>query len=234
MNEDARTHVGKRPARIAEGLLERFSAMAPFTEYELQEALGGEADIAFENVCLLVIDVYQVVFEPGRMSCGQAAHDAAPTLRRVLEAARRARVQVVHTTGEARREARPLEATQMVTDVRSVGQLRQDYAPFEGFEPLDGEAVIYKSAASAFFETRLRSFLQASGVRSLVVIGESTSGCVRATVVDAYSAGFKVYLPFDAVFDRSETAHLVNLHDMGLKYATIVDAEAVMESWSVD
>ena len=114
---------------------------------------------------------------------------------------------------------------------RSPERLRSDYAPFDGFAPLEGEHVIYKSAASAFFETRLRTFLQALGVRSLVVIGESTSGCVRASVVDAYSSGFNVLVPFDAVFDRNEISHAVNLYDMGLKYAGIVSAMSVQASW---
>lgn len=183
------------------------------------------------GTALLVIDLFEMAFQPGPLSCEPAASEAKPPLEELLAAARRSGVPVVHTTGEDRAAARPHEATTMIAESRSQAILTDHYAFHPPFTPEPDEAVVYKSAASAFFETRLRTILHAMGVRRLVVVGESTSGCVRASVVDAFSCGFEVIVPLDGVFDRSPTAHRVNLFDLHVKYATVTTAREVIESW---
>lgn len=94
--------------------------------------------------------------------------------------------------------------------------------------PAEGDVLIPKYQASAFSGTTLASHLVRLGVDSLVFTGCTTSGCVRASVVDAASLNYKCVVPQDAVYDRSPTSHAVNLFDMASKYADVMPtAEAV-------
>jgi maleamate amidohydrolase len=90
------------------------------------------------------------------------------------------------------------------------------------------DIVINKRMASAFFETNLRSLLQWHRIDTLVVTGGSTSGCVRATVVDGLSCGFRMIVPEEAVADRHESPHYANLYDMAVKYADVLPLAEVL------
>lgn len=90
------------------------------------------------------------------------------------------------------------------------------------------ETLVEKQYASAFFGTPLTDTLRAAFVDSLVVTGLTTSGCVRATVVDGLQHDFPVFVPQDAVGDRNHEAHLANLHDMHAKYADVVDSHELI------
>ena len=92
--------------------------------------------------------------------------------------------------------------------------------------PQDGDLVLDKSYASAFFGTPLVTYLVGLGVDTLLVCGVSTSGCVRATAVDAVTRGFKVAVVADAVADRIVASHKVALLDMWMKYTDVIDSEA--------
>jgi nicotinamidase-related amidase len=95
--------------------------------------------------------------------------------------------------------------------------------------PLPDEPVIVKTFASAFFGTALPSVLAAEGCDSVVVTGASTSGCVRATAVDALQHGYRTIVPRDAVGDRNPAAHEANLYDLDTKYADVVSVDDVLE-----
>jgi maleamate amidohydrolase len=88
--------------------------------------------------------------------------------------------------------------------------------------PRPEDILIPKNQASSFFGTSLASYLVSLGVDSLVFTGCTTSGCVRASVVDACSLNYKAIVPQDAVFDRSPVSHGVNLFDMASKYADVM------------
>ena len=95
-------------------------------------------------------------------------------------------------------------------------------------EPEDGEVVVVKQYASAFFGTSLASTLRAAGVDTVVVAGVSTSGCVRATAMDALNSGFRPQVVRNACADRTPALHENNLADLDAKYADVVDlAEAL-------
>ena len=100
---------------------------------------------------------------------------------------------------------------------------RPDLAAFaQGLEPLPGETVILKQYASAFFGTTLASTLTALGVDTLIIAGVSTSGCVRASAVDACQHGFVPLVVRDAVGDRHPSPHEASLFDLQAKYAEVV------------
>ncbi len=103
--------------------------------------------------------------------------------------------------------------------------------PLRGYDfvaevkPGPGDILIPKFQASAFHGTSLTSYLVGLGVDTVFVTGCTTSGCVRATVVDACALNFKVIVPQDAVYDRSQTSHAVNLFDMASKYADVLPTD---------
>ena len=189
------------------------------------------------NPALLLIDVYSRVFGDRReplleaierfpSSCGPAAWDALPSLERLLGTSRDAGITVIHVTGASDipgwREPRGGE-------VLDRGELEEAYRIREEVAPQKGETVIRKAAPSAFFGTPLVALLRQLGVDSVIVVGESTSGCVRATVVDACSHRFGVTVVEDCVFDRTEASHAINLFDMAQKYADVRGVDAVIE-----
>jgi maleamate amidohydrolase len=96
--------------------------------------------------------------------------------------------------------------------------------------PADGDLVFEKQQPSAFFGTPLHERLTARGIDTVIVCGTTTSGCVRATVVDGMSLGYRMVVPVEAVSDRARTPHRSALFDMGHKYADVVPERDVLSA----
>ncbi|MDY7574386.1 isochorismatase family protein [Actimicrobium sp. CCI2.3] len=95
------------------------------------------------------------------------------------------------------------------------------------------DIIINKRMASVFFETNLGSVFNFHGVDTVVLTGGSTSGCVRATVVDSLSRSFRVIVPEECVADKHEAPHFSNLYDMAIKYADVLSVEETLAQLSV-
>jgi nicotinamidase-related amidase len=146
---------------------------------------------------------------------------------RLLEAARKAEIPIVFTT-IAFRESDKLTAAAFIEKVPALlvleaGSRWADIDP--RLAPRETELVFNKLFASGFFGTGMGSALTAAGVDTLIVTGASTSGCVRATVVDAVQYGFRPVVPREAVGDRNPDAHEANLYDVDAKYGDVVPVE---------
>ena len=188
---------------------------------------------------LLAIDLYKLTYAGGPRplrevikafprSCGEYAWRTVEPTKALLRAARQAGLPIIYTTVEARREVNP---ESVPTTRRTVDRVAEDsFEILEAFTPEPGDLVIYKERASAFFGTPLIAHLTALGVRSLIMCGETTSGCVRATVADAYSYGFHSVLVEECCFDRSPISHMVNLFDMHHKYADVMHLDEVLDA----
>jgi nicotinamidase-related amidase len=98
----------------------------------------------------------------------------------------------------------------------------------EGLEPLPGEVVVTKQYASAFFATSLASTLTAAGIDSVLLAGLSTSGCVRASALDACQHGFIPLVVKEAVGDRDARVHEANLFDLNAKYADVIGIDEAL------
>ena len=98
----------------------------------------------------------------------------------------------------------------------------------ESITPQPNDIVFQKSKSSSFFETPLRSMLQHFGIDGLIICGLSTSGCIRATVMDAFFCNYRVIIPEQCCGDRSPRAHMFNLFDMDMKYGDVTDLEDVI------
>jgi maleamate amidohydrolase len=186
---------------------------------------------------LLAIDLYELVYRGGPhpphkiakdypSTCGQYAYEAIEPTKKLFKAARAARLPIFYSTGDVRSASRPdfVNATKRVNPSTEAS----DYAIRPEFKPKPGDVVICKQRASAFYGTPLTAHLTQLGIQSVIICGETTSGCVRASVVDAYSHGYHVVLAEECCFDRSLLSHKVNLFDMHHKYADVMHTDAVI------
>lgn len=180
---------------------------------------------------LLVIDFVQAYLQPGSpLFGGEGCAAARVGAERLLAASRAAGLPVLHTNVEFEPGGRnggvffrKVPALQCFERGRHPDLA--DFAP--GLQPVAGETVITKQYASAFFGTTLASTLTALGCDTLLLAGVSTSGCVRATAVDACQHGFIPLVVREAVGDRAPGPHDANLFDLQAKYAEVVSlAEA--------
>ena len=179
---------------------------------------------------LLTVDFVQAYLVEGSplYAAAEPARAAAETL---LAAARRARIPVLHT--HVGYQAGGRDGGVFFRKVPALkcfeAGARPDLAAFAaGLEPLAGETVITKQYASAFFGTSLASTLTALGVDTLLIAGVSTSGCVRASAVDACQHGFVPLVVRDAVGDRHPAPHEASLFDLQAKYAEVVGLELAL------
>jgi len=189
-----------------------------------------------KNPVLLAIDLYNLVFLGGPKpvreaakefpsSCGVYAWNAIKPIQELFSLARSKGIPVIYTTTETRKEVKPANVHATNRRIREVA--RSDYEIYEAFKPEPGDLIIYKERASGFFGTPLVAHLTRMGADGLIVCGESTSGCVRASVVDAYSYGFHAVVVEECVFDRSPLSHKVSLFDLHHKYADVMRLDEV-------
>ena len=189
-----------------------------------------------DRPALLAIDLYNLVYEGGpvpvleaqksqKSSCGFHAHNAVEPTKELFALVRSKGIPVIYTTSEQRKEARP-DSVQ-ATNRQHEGRQSDAFEIYKDFKPEAGDLIIYKERASGFYGTPLVAHLTQMGINSLIVCGESTSGCVRASVVDAYSNGFHITVVEECCFDRSILSHKVNLFDLHHKYADVMHLEEV-------
>ncbi len=155
--------------------------------------------------------------------------DALSSALRIREAARSAGIPVVYTNvvyKEGGADGGVFYRKVPALEVFVAGNPMGNWPA--GLEPADDELVISKQYPSAFFGTSLTDTLTASEIDTLIITGVTTSGCVRATCVDAMSHGFAPIVVADACGDRHEAPHDANLFDMNAKYADVVDEAAVV------
>jgi nicotinamidase-related amidase len=205
-------------------------------------AAGWEQRIGFGNrPALIVIDVninfvgeeMEPILDSIKtwpMSCGEEGWAAMAVINKLLAAARAKGLPVIYTTfawradgfdfgGWAWKNSRAMEDERLLTRGNEI-------SPKIGPEPTD--IVLIKKKPSAFFGTPLMAYLTDLKVDSLIVTGTTTSGCVRATVVDGFSCNLRCTLVEDACFDRSEISHAINLFDMNAKAADVLPSEEVL------
>ncbi len=158
-------------------------------------------------------------------ACGPSSWVAMPRIARLIAAFREPGHPIVYSRANLADAAWAGNATKSGVTSRRAG--------FNDFPaviaPRDTDWVLEKSKASAFFETPLTTYLTRQRVDTLVICGVSTSGCVRATVVDGFSHGFQTFVVDECCFDRSEYAHAANLFDMQAKYAVVQSLDEALE-----
>lgn len=193
------------------------------------EGFGGRGGFG-QRPALIVVDMTRGFTDPASpLGCDLNAPIEA--IQKLLEASRRADIPIVFTT-VAYRESDKLTAAAFIDKVPALLTLEagSHWAEIDPrISPHKVEPVLNKLFASSFYGTGLPSLLAAAGVDTLIVTGTSTSGCVRATVVDALQYGYRPVVPREAVGDRNPDAHEANLYDMDAKYADVVSVDEALK-----
>lgn len=189
-------------------------------------SVGGMGD----SPALVVVDMtYAFVDSRFRLGCSDTGYPAVDATARLLESARGAGLPVFFTRGFDEGSAGAL-------GLWKGGEPRSGMANqiVDGIAPRDGETVLQKRRPSAFFGTNLVDMLIYSRIDTVIVAGMSTSGCVRATVVDAFSYNYRVVIPEQCVADRSAVSHKVGLLDMHMKYGDVVQLDDLVDRLQLD
>lgn len=166
-------------------------------------------------------------------SSGAESWNAIAVIKNVADAFRAKRLPVIYSHGQVRydnwdngswswKNKRAVEAVARPEPSFGFNDIVAEIAP----QPRD--LVVPKQKPSVFFGTNLASYLVLLGCDSIIVAGTTTSGCVRATVVDAFSNNFRSIVIEDACFDRAQVSHAVSLFDMNAKYADVVPSSDVL------
>jgi nicotinamidase-related amidase len=172
------------------------------------------------------------------MSTGLVGWEAVKHQKRLLKLCREINIPIIHTTLDTdphsprdwmsavrgdpkKRTMRPLPGEKSATSDPRLFAFTPDLAP------IDEEIIIRKSAASPFHGTYLVSALTRFSIDTLLICGESTSGCVRAAAVDGASYCYRVIIVEECVYDRTEACHAINLFDMNQKYGEVRGIEDV-------
>jgi maleamate amidohydrolase len=167
----------------------------------------------------LTLDEAVAEFSP---ACGPVSWEAMPRIAKLIGLFRELERPIVFTRGSA---YNVLHAGKATKGKRSLHQPPKfgEFPP--QITPREDEWILEKTRASVFFQTPLASYLVDRKIDTVVLCGVSTSGCVRASVVDCFSHGFNTVAVDDCCFDRSQYAHCANLFDMNAKYATVVSVD---------
>jgi len=165
-----------------------------------------------------------------KTSCGKAGWDAIRSIERIIAVARAKKIPLIYPV-VVRKDR--FETGRWKDKIPAIAD-GASYAGSRGIEvvasitPQPQDIILSKRYASAFFGTPLITYLNDLDRDTVIITGATTSGCVRATVVDAFSYGFRVAVVEDAVFDRGEVPHAISLFDMHQKYADVVHSDEII------
>ncbi len=184
----------------------------------------GEAIGIGERPALLNIDTTWMFVDPAYDMCGREMPELMDAITDLTAVFRELGLPIYYS----RRDNRDHPTRRGIWNLKlkvadSFGYTRDTRADEwpEAYAPQREDIIIEKNKPSCFFETPIESFLRYDKVDTLIVVGISTSGCVRAAVNDAFSHNFRVIVVEEAVGDRSPSAHRANLFDMDMKFADV-------------
>ena len=169
-----------------------------------------------------------------RTSCGEEGWEAVYRIRELLAEARKKHLPIFYTTAEENRSNSTLmvggwAAKSNRTTEDMTEQWEKANEIVEEIAPQPGDIIVHKQKPSAFFGTALMSMLNEVHADTVLVCGTTTSGCVRASVIDAFSYNMKVSVVEECVFDRGQASHKINLFDMAMKYADVIPLKETVE-----
>lgn len=181
-----------------------------------------------ERSALVIVDMI-IGFTSDESPLGADVPETVEAVARLLQASREAAVPVFYSTCHylPKPEA-GLVWSEKIPSQRLLEPGSKWVEIDPRLEPEPGETIVVKHYPSCFSGTELATLLRGEGVDTVIVTGMTTSGCVRASVVDATSSGFRTIVPREAVADRAQLPHLVSLFDMDAKYCDVMDVDQVL------
>lgn len=210
----------------------------PTEDSEIYRLAGFGGSVGYgKSPALLVIDVqYRTTGnsdKPIRLSiqsdyptsCGDRAWATIPSIANVINSCRSQNVPIFFPHVAPKKQVDAGRFGQINPHVTSIDD--KGYNFVEEVSPEEGDILLPKRHASAFFGTALTSYLIDLKVDTLILVGCTTSGCIRATAVDAFSYNFAVVIPDECVYDRTQTSHDASLFDLDSKYADVLPLSEV-------
>lgn len=196
-------------------------------EFYGTKGMGGRVGFG-QRPAVLVVD-FVLGFTDEKCPLGANLKKELESCLLILREARRAKLPIIFTTAgyEPHLKDAGIWSKKTPSALLVLGSKWMEVDPILERQP--DEPLVIKKFASGFFGTNLINLLTTQGVDTLIVTGATTSGCVRATVVDALQYGFRAIVPKEAVGDRASLPHYVNLLDMDAKYADVVSVDEVLE-----
>lgn len=184
------------------------------------------------NPALICIDLYNISYYGGNVSpymltdeypssCGRYAVQAIDPTKQLIAHCRQKGMQIIYFTRDWIQYNQGINSTQRRRQLAT----QYDYEIKSDFQPQKHDKIFYKTRASIFFNTGLLEYLQSTGIDSLVYAGVSTSGCVRASTVDAFNHDFRPILIEECVFDANPISHAISLWDIHHKYGHVCNLE---------
>lgn len=211
--------------------LEKWRGYVPDSELETYRKGGFAQRIGIgERPALLNIDTTRMFVDPAYSFCGAHMTDMMGAITQITESFRRLGLPIYYT----RRDDRSHPAYRgmwnlklaIPDDFQLVSDPRADEWP-EDYAPRLEDRIVRKNKPSGFFGSMLDNFLRYDEVDTVILVGVSTSGCVRASAVDAFSHNFRVVLIDEACGDRSPQAHKANMFDLDMKFADVESLDYV-------
>ena len=190
--------------------------------------MGGKSSYG-EKPAIIVVDMtYGFVDDAFPKGCSKMGWPAVHSIETLLKKGRERGFPIFFSKGAHARTAtqRGRWKSEKTFDIGEFNP--KEYQIVKEIEPHENDVVLIKNFPSAFFGTNLASMLVFNNIDTVIITGMVTSGCVRATVVDAFSYNFMVVVPEACVGDRGMVSHKVSLFDMHMKYADIVPLSEVI------
>lgn len=191
--------------------------------YDQLGAASWDSRALGQNPLLLVIDMQNHLVgknvpileavEDERTAMGEIAWHAMDIIEPFVTHCREAGIPIIYTRVIPESRQPDEDALQIV----------------DRLKPRKGDIVLDKNYSSAFYGTSLLNHLHRNHSDTVIIVGNSTSGCVRASAVDARQMGFSVLIPQECTFDRIEASHKVSLLDMWMKYANVLPTEEALD-----
>jgi len=189
----------------------------------------GESVTLGSRPGVLVVD-FSCGFTDPECTLGADMTEQVEATKRLLDAARAKGLPVIFTTIGFEPSLKDgglwLEKVPALSDLQ-IGGRWVEIDP--RLEPREGETIVMKKGASAFFGTNLVSILVSQRVDTVILCGATTSGCVRATAIDLLQNGWPAIVPRECVGDRAQAPHDANLFDIQAKYADVVSVEEALD-----
>jgi nicotinamidase-related amidase len=232
-NEMKKHQTMKKEKRIWDDILtERDKNVYETSGFGKKAELGARPAIIIIDVNYEFVGEKQPILESIKkfpLSCGDSGWKSVESIGLLLARGRIKSIPVFYSIPEFRPETANIGATKTVREKEKfTGAMPESKKVVKEIAPAEDDIVIYKQRASIFFGTPLISHLTRFHVDSLLICGTTTSGCVRASVVDAFSYGFRVAVVEECTFDRGEVSHKVNLFDMHQKYANVISLDETL------
>ena len=206
----------------------------------IEKGCWGKSRGLGTSPCLMIIDPqYNYVGEDKPVleqqdqwptGCGAEAWAGIRKIKKLNEVARSKKIPIVYTR-QVQRKTLAFDGFARKADRKSESFLEGHKGTeiVDEIAPQGGDLVVDKSYSSAFYGTPMVSYLNGLGVDTILMTGGTTSGCLRATTVDAISRNYNVAVIEDCVFDRIEISHKVSLFEMWMKYCDVISLEEALE-----